>query len=127
VLGCGGAGLLAALAAAYTDPAGRVLAGAAAVLLLGQALRAALTDPVLIADVAGVTVRPLWQARRLPWSGIASITARTGRRGLSVAWLEFDLGDELVTVPGWRLGVAAEELADELNRLAGSGREGVGP
>ncbi len=88
VLGTGG--VLLALAALTLDAGGRVLVGAAGVLLLGLALRDAVLRPRLSADPAGVVVRTLAGRTRLPWPGLRVRLRTTRRLGVRSRLLELD-------------------------------------
>ncbi|MGY1739072.1 PH domain-containing protein [Geodermatophilus sp. SYSU D00684] len=87
-LGLGG--LLLALAALGLDAAGRVLVGAAGVLLVGAALRDVVLRPRLTVDDAGVVVRTLTGRTRLPWPGLRVRLRTTRRLGVRSRLLELD-------------------------------------
>ncbi|MGY1734231.1 PH domain-containing protein [Geodermatophilus sp. SYSU D01045] len=87
-LGLGG--VLLTLAALGLDAAGRVLVGAAGVLLVGTALRDVVLRPRLAADDAGVVVRTLAGRTRLPWAGLRVRLRTTRRLGVRSRLLELD-------------------------------------
>ncbi|MGY1793632.1 PH domain-containing protein [Geodermatophilus sp. SYSU D00525] len=87
-LGLGG--VLLTLAALGLDAAGRVLVGAAGVLLVGTALRDVVLRPRLAADDAGVVVRTLAGRTRLPWAGLHVRLRTTRRLGVRSRLLELD-------------------------------------
>lgn len=68
LLAAGAGGLVAAgIAVLSADPAGRLLLGLAALVLLGAATAGALLRPRLGVDSVGLTVRGLRGTRRVPW------------------------------------------------------------
>ncbi|MGY1653424.1 PH domain-containing protein [Geodermatophilus sp. SYSU D01119] len=88
VLGLGG--LLLVLAALTLDAGGRVLVGAAGVLLLALAVRDVVLRPRLSADTGGVVVRGLSGRTTLPWP-LLRVRLRTTRRlGVRSRLLELD-------------------------------------
>ncbi|MGY1727671.1 PH domain-containing protein [Geodermatophilus sp. SYSU D01062] len=87
-LGLGG--LLLALAALGLDAAGRVLVGAAGVLLVVAALRDVVLRPRLAVDDTGVVVRTLTGRTRLPWPGLRVRLRTTRRLGVRSRLLELD-------------------------------------
>jgi hypothetical protein len=107
------AGVLLAVALA-ADPAGSLLAGPAAVLLGGLALRDLLLRPVLRAGPEGLEVVTGLRRRRLPWSAVEGLRVVTDRR---TALLELDLGSSLVVLPRARLGRAPQQVLDELSAV----------
>lgn len=88
VLGTGG--VLLALAALTLDAPGRVLVGAAGVLLLGLALRDVVLRPRLSADHGGVVVRTLTGRTRLAWPGLRVRLRASRRLGVRSRLLELD-------------------------------------
>jgi hypothetical protein len=119
----GAVGLGLALAAVAVDAAGRLLVGAAALVLLGLAVRDALLRPRLAADDRGVVVRRLGGAARLPWPQLRVAVRTTRRFGLTSSALELDTAggpDDagvLVLLGRRDLGADPEAVADELRRL----------
>ena len=75
------------------DPAGRLIAGAAAVGLLVAALFGTRARPRLRADVDGITVGGLLRARHYPWPLVGDLRVLTTHRlGVRGALLEIDTG-----------------------------------
>ena len=72
------------------DPLGRVLVGAAAVLLLSLAARDRLLRPRLAAGPAGVAVRRLTGTTELPWARLQVRVRDTRRLGVRSRLLELD-------------------------------------
>ncbi|MGY1770266.1 PH domain-containing protein [Blastococcus sp. SYSU D00813] len=107
-------------AALLLEPVGRVLVGAAAVLLLALAGRAALLRPRLAASPAGVVVRTLTGRRELPWSGLRVQVRETSRWGLRSRLLELDTArgpddaGDLVLLGRWELGDDPGSVAQAL-------------
>jgi hypothetical protein len=116
-------GLGLALAALLVDPIGRVLVGAAALLVLVLAGRDALLRPRLSADPAGVDVRTLTGRVHLPWPGLR-VRVRSSRRfGVRNRTLELDTAagpddDGVLVLLGRRdLGADPDEVARALRAL----------
>ncbi len=116
-------GLGLALAAALVDATGRVLVGAAALLLLGLAVRDAVARPRLTAGPDGVDVRTGIARRHLPWPGLRLRVRETRRFGVRSRTLELDTGagpddDGVLVVLGRRdLGADPEVVARTLREL----------
>jgi Bacterial PH domain len=118
-------GLGLALAALLVDPVGRVLVGAAALLVLVLAARDALLRPRLSADPGGVDVRTLTGRVHLPWPGLR-VRVRSSRRfGVRNRTLELDTAagpdddDGVLVLLGRRdLGADPDEVARALRALA---------
>lgn len=91
------AGVALALAAARSEPVGRVLAGAAAAVVLGIAARDVLLRPRLRTGAGGVTVRTLTGSTTIPWP-LAQVRVRLTRRlGVRAPTLELeDRSDDAV-------------------------------
>ncbi|MCF6744827.1 PH domain-containing protein [Blastococcus sp. KM273128] len=111
------------------DPAGRILVGGAALLLVALAVREALLRPRLAAGPDGVAVRTLTGTRVLPW-GLLRVRVRSARRwGTTVRTLELEgpaggADDGLLIVLGrWDLGADPVSVAGDLAEL----RPGGGP
>ena len=84
------AGVVLGLATVVLDPLGRVLVGAAAVLLLALSARDRLLHPRLAAGPEGVTVRRLGGTSVLPWARL-QVRVRDARRwGVRSRLLELD-------------------------------------
>jgi hypothetical protein len=116
-------GLALALTAVLLDPAGRVLVGAAALLVLVLAARDVIARPRLTAGPDGVSVRT-WSARRhLPWPLLRVRVRRTRRLGVSSSALELDTAagtDDtgvLVLLGRRDLGADPEDVARALRAL----------
>jgi hypothetical protein len=116
-------GLGLALAVLVVDAAGRVLVGAAALLVLLLAVRDVVARPRLAAGPDGVAVRTWITRRHLPWPGLRIRVRETRRWGLRGRTLELDTGagpdDEgVLVVLGRRdLGADPEEVARALRAL----------
>jgi hypothetical protein len=110
-------GVALALAAALVDPVGRVLVGAAALVLLALAARDLLTRPRLRAGAHGVTVRSLGGTTTIPWAVLqvrVRVTRRLGVRGRTLE-LEDRSDDAVLVVLGRRdLGEEPQTVADAL-------------
>jgi hypothetical protein len=118
-------GLALALAVVLVDPLGRLLVGAAALLVLGLAARDVLLRPRLSAGADGVVVRTLAGRRLLPWHGLQVHVRATQRWGVRGRTLELDTAggpddDGVLVVLGRRdLGADPEDVAHTLRTLAG--------
>ncbi|MGY1839364.1 MULTISPECIES: PH domain-containing protein [unclassified Modestobacter] len=92
-------GVVLAVGAVFSDPAGRVLLGAAALLLGVLAVRDALLRPRLHAGPAGVTVRGVARATTIAWPSLRVRLREQRRFGLRGRTLELeDAGDDGVLV-----------------------------
>jgi hypothetical protein len=117
-------GLGLALAVVLVDPAGRLLVGAAALLVLGLAARDALLRPRLSAGEDGVVVRTLAGRQHLPWRGLRVEVRATKRWGVRGRTLELDTAtgpddDGVLVLLGRRdLGADPEEVARALRTFA---------
>lgn len=103
------------------DPAGRLIAGVAAVGLLATALTWTIARPRLVAAPDGLTVRRLRGTRLHPWSRVSGVrvlqTRRLGRSTslLAVEVWDDDPGDERLMLFGkLDLGADPEDVAAEL-------------
>jgi hypothetical protein len=83
-------GLALAAATPLLDAAGRLLVGAAALLVLLLSARDVLLRPRLSADRAGVVVRTVAGRRRLPWATLRAGVRETRRFGMRSRTLELD-------------------------------------
>jgi hypothetical protein len=116
-------GLGLALAVLLVDPAGRILVGAAALLVLALAARDALLRPRLSAGPDGVDVRTLSGRRHLPWPTLRVQVRATQRWGLRSRTLELDTAagpdDEgvLIVLGRWDLGADPVDVARALRAL----------
>ncbi len=124
----GGTAVLAVLGvvlggtAVLLDPLGRVLVGAAAVLLLALAVRDRLLRPRLAARADGVVVRRLTGATVLPWTRLRVRVRESRRWGLRSRLLELDTAGpdddgELVLLARRDLGADPGEVARALHAL----------
>ena len=116
-------GVLLGLVTLLLDPLGRVLVGAAAVLLLALAVRDRLLRPRLAAGPAGVAVRRLTGTTELPWARL-QVRVRDSRRfGLRSRLLELDTAagpdadGDLVLLGRRDLGADPGEVARVLHTL----------
>ncbi|MCU1613553.1 MAG: hypothetical protein JWO98_1093 [Frankiales bacterium] len=120
----GAIGLGLALAVLAVDAAGRLLVGAAALLVLGLAARDALLRPRLTAGPTGVVVRTLGGRAELAWPGLRVRVRTTRRFGVRNRVLELDTAagpddDGLLVLLGRRdLGSDPDEVATALRSLA---------
>jgi hypothetical protein len=108
---------------AHADPAGRLLAGIAAVGLLVAALFGTRARPRLRADADGLTVGGLLRSRHYPWPLVRDVRVlRVRRFGLRSSLLEIDAvgpaGDERLLVLGrLDLGEDPQDVAPQLLAL----------
>jgi Bacterial PH domain len=113
-------GLALLLVLVFLDTAGRLLVGAAALLVLLLAARDLVLRPRLVAGSDGVVVRTLGGRCRLPWTGLRVHVRATRRFGLRSRTLELDTAagpdDEGVLVLLGRrdLGADPDEVARAL-------------
>src|SRR3954452_25001458 len=116
-------GLGLALAVLLVDPAGRILLGAAALLVLALAARDALLRPRLSAGPEGVVVRTMSGRQHLPWPGLRIGVRATRRWGLRNRILELDTAagpddDGVLVLLGRRdLGADPEDVVRALRGL----------
>jgi hypothetical protein len=116
-------GLVLALAVPLVDPVGRVLIGAAALLLLGLAAHDALLRPRLQTREDGVTVRTLTGSTTIAWPHVRAQVRAQRRWGLRARTLELEDGvdDAVLIVLGRReLGADPDTVAAALH-AAGAG------
>ena len=120
----GAIGLGLTLAVLAVDVEGRLLIGAAAVLVLALAVRDLLLRPRLAAGPDGVVVRTLGGREQLPWPDLRVHVRTTRRFGVRNRVLELDTADGpddagvLVLLGRRDLGTDPDEVARELRRLA---------
>jgi hypothetical protein len=125
-----GLGLGLAAAGVVTDTAGRILVGAAALLVLALGIRDLLSGPRLSAGPDGVDVRTLWTRRHLPWAVLRVQVRVTRRLGIQSRALELDTAagpdDDgvLVLLSRRDLGAEPDTVARALAELS---PEGLGP
>jgi hypothetical protein len=113
-----------ALAAVPADPVGRVLVGAAAVLLLGLAARDALLRPRVHAGAEGVTVRALSGPTTIPWPAVRVRVRAQRRWGVRSRTLELEdrTDDAVLVVLGRReLGADPDTVAEALHAAGAAG------
>jgi hypothetical protein len=111
-------GLLVALgfAALGDDPAGRLLAAIAVVVLVAYVVSDLLFRPRLIASHEGLTIRAPTARARLPWHEVERVHADTRLRlGLRSTTLEIDAGATLVVLSRRALGADPETVAELVN------------
>jgi hypothetical protein len=114
------AGVALVVVAALLDPAGRVLVGIAAVLLLLLALRDRVLRPRLATDPGGLLVRRLSGTMELPWAQLRVQVRETRRWGVRARLLELDTSagpddDGTLVLLGRRdLGADPEDVARAL-------------
>ena len=124
-LGAIGVGL--ALGVLVVDVEGRLLLGAAALLVLALVARDAVLRPRLSAGEDGVVVRTLSGARRLPWPGLRVQVRTTRRWGVRSRVLELDTAagpddaGTLVLLGRRDLGADPDEVARALHALSAAG------
>lgn len=108
-----GLGLVAVfLAWQSTEPAGRVVFGAAALFLLAHACTDLLFRPRLTAGPAGLTVRAPLGSARLAWADVEQVRADVRQRhGLQLVTLEIDAGSRLFVLSRRALGADPERVA----------------
>ena len=102
------------------DWPGRILAFAGALLLASEALHDAVVRPTIRADESGITVRTMRGRLHYPWPAVDDVRAHEARRLFVLQSLEIDTGDELVAVPGLRLGADPAAIAGQLQALRAS-------
>lgn len=119
----GAVGLGLAIAVAVVDTAGRLLLGAAAVLVLAVVAHDVVLRPRLSAGPEGVVVRTLSGRRALPWPSVRVRVRATRRWGLRSRLLELDTAEGpddvgvLVLLGRRDLGADPEEVARALREL----------
>jgi hypothetical protein len=112
-----------ALGAVVLDPAGRILAGCAALLVLGLVARDLLGRPRLSAGPGGVQVRTLTGRQTLDWGSLRVRVRVTRRLGTSSRVLELDTAtgpDDtgvLVLLGRRDLGADPDDVAQALREL----------
>jgi hypothetical protein len=115
-LAAGGLVVAVTLAVIGTDPAGRLLAGIAAVVLLGYVVSDLVFRPRLTATGDGLVIRSPAIRARLRWPEVDRVQADTRLRfGLRSTTLEIDAGATLVVLSRRALGADPEAVADLVN------------
>jgi hypothetical protein len=125
VLKAGGALVFTMLAVfSVGEPVRLAVAGVAALVLAGYALRDLVAPVRLTADVDGVTVISGFAGRsHLPWSQIERVRVDERRRlGTRSELLEIDAGDSLHLFSRYDLDRPCEEVVEALTRLRTGGR-----
>jgi hypothetical protein len=123
-------GLVLAVGVLLVDTTGRVLVGAAALLVLGVAVRDLVARPRLTAGPDGVDVRTWISPRHLPWPGLRIRVRETRRFGVRCRTLELDTAagpddDGVLVVLSRRdLGADPQMVARTLAELDPSGPRG---
>jgi len=119
-LGYGMLLLAAALAAVavLVDSAGRLLAGPAAVIALGVAVRELRGGPLLVADSTRVVVRQGWRTVAAPWPQVERMRVIKDRRA---ELLEIDIGRTVLLLSRARLGRYPADVLTDLLALRGAG------
>jgi len=107
------------------EPVRLVVAGLAALVLAGYALRDLVAPVRLAADLDGVTVIAGYAGRRrLAWSQIERVRVDQRQRlGTRSELLEIDTGDSFHLLSAYDLGQPCVEVADALARLRTGGGE----
>ena len=108
------------LATSGADPAGRLLAGCAALALVVAASFGTRARPRLRVDADGLTVGGMLRARHHPWPLVQGVRVlRTRRFGRETSLLEIDTitadgGERLLLFGRLDLGADPEDVAPEL-------------
>jgi len=112
--------LIAAAAAVLSpDPPGRVLLGAAALVLLAYTATDLLFWPRLTASPEGLLIRTPLTRARIPWSDVDAVRADARERiGLRSVTLEIDAGERLVVFSRRALGADPETVAALIGAFA---------
>jgi hypothetical protein len=123
-MAAGGIVLVVFAAAVATDPAGRIIVGCAAVVLLGFAVLGGVRRPrlAIVVDDAGqfrLAVRELRRTTSYSPTDITAVRLRRARRlGRSNAMLEIDVRDRgterLLVLTRWDLGTNPLDVLDAL-------------
>ncbi|HVA60857.1 MAG TPA: hypothetical protein VNG13_10045 [Mycobacteriales bacterium] len=99
------AGALALIAAAiFTDPAGRVLAGAGGILLIGEGARSRALRPTIALTRSGIWVVATWRRELLPWPEVTAVRAVTLGYLTRARALEIETVDRIIVLAGYRVG-----------------------
>ncbi|WP_164860531.1 PH domain-containing protein [Rhodococcus sp. X156] len=132
-----GGAVLAVVAVAADEPAGRLLIGLAAAGLLLTALAGARSRPRLAVDAGGLTVRGPWGARRVGWTQLRGCEVvqhhRLGRRvGVLELTVQQDDRESLLLLTKAELGTDPEDVLWVVqgfrpDRFGADGSGGDGP
>jgi hypothetical protein len=112
-----GAGALGGLIAALltSDPAGRVLFGAAVLVLLGYVIADLVFSPRVTASSTGIVINAPLTRVHLDWDEVGEVRAETRfRRGLRSTTLEIDAGELLAVFSRRALGVEPSAAATRI-------------
>ena len=111
---------LIAVAVLSGDLGGRLLGGAAGLLLVAVAVHDLVLRPVLVVEGDGIVVATVGGRRRLVWSQVERIDASTDiRRGVRSRLLEIDAGGTLVLLSQRRLGREPADVVEEIAAVRG--------
>jgi hypothetical protein len=117
-LAAGGVAVALIVTLTTADPAGRLLAAIAVVVLLVYVVSDLLFRPRLSATAEGIEIRSPMTRARLPWPAVERVHADTRLRlGLRSTTLEIDAGATLVVLSRRALGADPETIADLVNAL----------
>jgi hypothetical protein len=102
------------------DKGGRLLVGAAAVILAALAVRDAVVRPTVRAGAGGLEIRDGLGLHSLPWVAVLSVraeTVRRHRRMVILDTLEVDTIDGLFVLSRRQLGSPPADVAEQLEQL----------
>ncbi|GAA2820107.1 PH domain-containing protein [Crossiella cryophila] len=106
-----------------TDPAGRVIAAVAALVLAFAALFGSIARPRLAASPMGLSVRGLFRTEEWSWAEVSTRVLHTQRLGRRVAVLEIEVTrdelERLFVLGRLDLGADPEDVAAQLGELRG--------
>jgi len=102
------------VAAVLADSAGRLLAGPAAVIALGVAIREMRGGPLLLADRERVVVRQGWRSVEASWQQVERMRVVKDRRA---ELLEIDIGRTVLLLSRARLGRYPADVRADLLAL----------
>lgn len=112
-LAAGGAVVAVLLLLTTTDRAGQLLAGIAALVLVGYVVGDLVCRPRLTVSPAGLVIRAPLTRARLDWSQVDDVRADTRvRLGLRSTTLEIDAGAVLAVLSRRALGADPERVAE---------------
>ena len=112
-----GAGCAVAVIAAYVtgDPAGRLLAATAAVVLAAYVAADLVFTPRVVVSAGGVVINAPFLRARLPWAAVERVRADTRLRlGLRATTLEIDAGATLAVLSRRAIGADPEAAAERI-------------
>ena len=121
VVGFAAATATLVVVALFLDWPGRILALGAAVLRGLETIRDALVRPTLTAYADALVIRHGLVRRRISWAQVEAVRCHEARRLFVLQSLEIDLGEELIAVPGLRLGADPATVALRLEALRSAG------